>query len=98
MLTVSKILISLTFQWFYYYFWNIFISECKTDQFGEDCKFTCHCLNGSCPRETGKCNGDCEPGWLTETCSQRMGIFKYSSCLNSYFNCLCFQLWNISLV
>ncbi|XP_038066637.1 receptor-type tyrosine-protein phosphatase mu-like [Patiria miniata] len=42
---------------------------CAAGFYGADCAQTCHCMNGvACNRTTGKCPGDCAPGFTGINC------------------------------
>lgn len=53
------------------------ITECKDGTYGHNCTNNCsgHCLNDSpCNKQTGYCNGGCDPGYTDGDCSE--GKFK----------------------
>ncbi|XP_046553393.1 multiple epidermal growth factor-like domains protein 10 [Haliotis rubra] len=58
------------------------IYVCSKGTFGAYCSEFCHCLNSTCDHATGKCPGDCSPGWMGNTCS--------TQCTNGTYgpNCL----------
>ncbi|XP_046583642.1 multiple epidermal growth factor-like domains protein 10 [Haliotis rubra] len=68
------------------------IYVCSEGTFGPNCSEFCHCLNSTCDHVTGKCPGDCRPGWKGQNCSTRCsrgssyGINCNKSCSNR--NCI----------
>ncbi|KAJ8298905.1 hypothetical protein KUTeg_022965 [Tegillarca granosa] len=53
-------------------FCEIFLlkKECDDNTFGQNCKATCFCLNGTCDKITGVCDiPGCKPGYREKTCS-----------------------------
>ncbi|KAJ8321517.1 hypothetical protein KUTeg_000929 [Tegillarca granosa] len=68
------------------YYFTIFLlkhkKECDDNTFGQDCKHTCYCLNGTCDKITGICDiPGCKPVYQGETCS--------SVCDNDFFGSNC---------
>jgi hypothetical protein len=53
---------------------QLFSAECDSGEWGENCENQCgHCLNGSCVRSDGTCDGGCSPGYkTTEMCTESM--------------------------
>lgn len=50
----------------------IYVLECDDGKYGYNCTYNCsgHCLSDStCNKQTGHCDGGCEPGYTAKDCS-----------------------------
>ncbi|XP_072040595.1 receptor-type tyrosine-protein phosphatase delta-like [Amphiura filiformis] len=58
--------------------------ECEAGKFGQRCDTVCHCAEGSsCHFYTGKCEGNCEPGWTGDYCENYVGLEALENCNTS---------------
>lgn len=68
------------------YFIPIPVIECNEGTFGYDCVNNCsdHCLNNSpCNKQTGHCDGGCNPGYTNRDCTEGKFMKESIFCFES---------------
>ncbi len=49
---------------------SVMFTECPRGYFKPECTEKCNCLDRvKCDMQTGKCPGDCYPGWTGDACN-----------------------------